>query len=321
MFSRVLFATLALIAAALPAAAQSFPSRPIRIVVSFAPGGQTDLVARVVAEGLSPRLGVPVLVENRPGGGGNIGTDSVARSAPDGHTLSVAAINTFGANPALYRSMPYDPVRDFAHIIHLVSSPNVIVVSAASPYRTLADLLAAARARPGALSYGTAGAGSSLFLFMELLKAQANVDILHVVYRGSSPALADVLSGTLTTVFDSVPSAIGQIRSGQLRALAVSPARRVPVLPDVPTVAEAGVPGFAQESWLGLAAPAATPAPVIARLNAETNAVLADPAVRTRLEGMGTRPVGGTSAEFAAFVASQVATWGEAIRRSGHQPE
>ena len=154
---------------ALPAAAQSYPTRPIRIVVSFPPGGQTDVVARVVAEGLAPRLGTPVVVENRPGAGGNVGTEIVARAPPDGHSLVVAAINNFGSNPALYRTMPYDPVRDFAHIIHLVSSPNVVVVGAASPYRTLAELLAAARARPGALTFGTAGAGSSLFLFMELL--------------------------------------------------------------------------------------------------------------------------------------------------------
>jgi len=318
---RLLTALLLLLGATPPALAQPYPQRPVRIVVAFAPGGQTDVVARTVAEALAPRLGVPVLVENRPGGGGNIGTDAVARSTPDGHTLAVAAINTFGANPALYRSMPYDPVRDFAPIIHMVSSPNVLVVGASSPYRTLAELLAAARARPGALSYGTAGAGSSLFLFMELLKARAGVDILHVVYRGSAPALADVLAGNLTMVFDSVPSAIGQIRSGPLRALGVSPAERVAVLPDVPTIAEAGIPGFAQESWLGLAAPAATPPAVIERLNAEANAILADPAIRARLEGMGTRPVGGTAAAFGAFVAEQVATWGEAVRRSGHQPE
>ncbi len=312
---------LALLLAVPTARAQSYPSRPIRMVVSFPPGGQTDVVARVVAEALAPRMGVPVLVENRPGAAGITGTDFVARSTPDGHTIVVAAINIFGANPALFRSMPYDPVRDFAPIIHLVSSPNVLVVSAASPFRSLPEMLAAARAEPGRLTFGTAGAGSSMFLFMELLKGMAGVDILHVPYRGSAPALTDVIAGNLTMVFDSLPGAIGQLRGGQLRALAVSPAARVEVAPDIPSVAEAGVPGFEQESWLGLAAPVLTPVEIVAQLNAETNAVLREPATRTRLLEMGTRPVGGTMAEFGTFVANQVTTWGEVVRRSGYRPE
>jgi tripartite-type tricarboxylate transporter receptor subunit TctC len=313
---------LALLLLSAPAArAESYPTRPVRMVVSFPPGGQTDVVARVVAEALAPRLGVPVLVENRPGAAGNTGTDQVARSAPDGYTLVVAAINIFGANPSLFRSMPYDPVRDFAPIVHLVSSPNVLVVGANSPYRSLPELLAAARAQPGRLTFGTAGAGSSMFLFLELLKGMAGVDILHVPYRGSALASTDAIAGNVSMVFDSLPGAIGQIRGGQLRALAVSPAARIEVLPNVPTVAEAGVPGFDQESWLGLAAPARTPAAVVERLNAETNGALRDSAVRARLADMGTRPVGGTAAEFGAFVARQVATWREVVQRAGYRPE
>ncbi len=308
----------AVFALAMSVNAQSaYPSKPIRIVVANPPGGQTDVATRLIAQHLGAKLGQNVVVENRPGANSNLGASHVAQSAPDGYTLIVAAINNFGANPALIKNMPFDPVKDFEMIVQTIASTNVLVVNVNSPFNSLQDIIKAAKADPKALSYGSAGAGSSMFLFMEMLKSMTGIQVLHVPYQGSAPADMDVIGGVITMVFDSMPGAWPLVQSKKLKAIAVSSAQRSPAAPHVPTVAESGVPGFEAESWLGFAAPAGTPDAIIQKLNAAVNEVLKMPEVRNRLLEMGTRPVGGTSAEFKAFVEKQVATWKKVMSASG----
>jgi tripartite-type tricarboxylate transporter receptor subunit TctC len=302
-------------------AQSAYPSRPIKIVVANPPGGQTDVVTRLIAQELSPKLGQPVIIENKPGANTNLGTEIVAKSPPDGYTLIVTAINNFGANPALIKNMPFDPVKDFKAIVHTVSSTNVLVVNVDSPFYTLQDIIKAARAKPQSLSYGSAGPGSSMFLFMEMLKSMTRIEILHVPYQGSAKANLDLMGNSISMVFDSMPGAWPLVEGKKLRAIAVSSKQRSPVAPDVPTVAEAGVPGFEAESWLGLAAPAGTPDDIIRKLNIAVNEVLEMPRVREKLLASGTRPVGGTSAQFQAFIENQVATWKKVMADSGVQPQ
>ncbi|MBX3628285.1 MAG: tripartite tricarboxylate transporter substrate binding protein [Rhizobacter sp.] len=294
-----------------------WPSKPIRIVVAYGPGGQTDIVARVIGERLQQRLGQPVLVENRAGGGGNVGTDHVAKSAPDGYTLAMAAISNFGANPALYPKIPYDPLKDFVPVAHAISTSNVLVVHPSFPARTLPELIALAKAKPGALSYASAGAGTSIHLFMEVLKLRAGLDITHIPYRGSAPALQDVVGGQVPMIFDSMPSAFPMVKAGKLRALAVSSGTRSPVAPDVPTVAEQGVANFDLVSWIGFAAPAGTPDPIVQRLNGEINAILRMPEVVARFNELGAQTVGGSTASFDAFIRQEIATWTDVVKKAG----
>jgi tripartite-type tricarboxylate transporter receptor subunit TctC len=314
-----LLATAALVAAG-DASAQQYPTRAIKIVVANPPGGQTDVATRVIAQEMSSILKQPVIIENKPGANTNLGTAWVKTQPADGYTLVVTAINNFGSNPALIKDMPFDPVKDFRMIVHTISSTNVIVVAPDSPYRTLQDILKAAREQPGKLTYGSAGPGSSMFLFMEMLKSMAKVDIMHIPYQGSAKANIDVMGGSITMQFDSMPGAWSLVDGKKLRAIAVSSARRHPIAPDVPTVAESGVPGFEAESWLGLAAPAGTPDEVIQVLNKAANQALQTPAVREKLLAMGTSPVGGTSEEFRQFVEKQVATWKKVMAAVGIQP-
>jgi len=303
------------------AAAQSFPTRPIKVVVANPPGGQTDVATRVIAAEMANILKQPVIIENKPGANSNLGAAWVKSQPADGYTLIVTAINNFGSNPALIKDMPHDPVKDFRMIVHTISSTNVIVVAPESPYRNLQDILKAARAEPGKLTYGSAGAGSSMYLFMEMLKSMAKVDILHVPYQGSAKANIDVMGGQITMQFDSMPGAWSLVEGKKLRAIAVSTDKRHPIAPDVPTVAESGVPGFNAVSWLGLAAPAGTPDEIIQILNKAANQALQTPAVREKLAAMGTTPVGGTSAEFSKFVETQVATWKQVMAAAGVQPK
>jgi tripartite-type tricarboxylate transporter receptor subunit TctC len=303
------------------AAQTAYPTKPIKIVVANPPGGQTDVVTRLIAQELSPKLGQPVIIENKPGANTNLGTEIVAKSAPDGYTLVVTAINNFGANPALIKNMPFDPVKDFRAIVHTVSSTNVLVVNVDSPFHTLQDIINAAKANPKSLSYGSAGPGSSMFLFMEMLKSMAKVEIMHVPYQGSAKANMDLMGNSISMVFDSMPGAWPLVEGKKLRAIAVSSKERSPVAPNVPTVAEAGLPGFEAESWLGLAAPAGTPDEIIQKLNRAVNEVLQMPKVRDKLLASGTRPVGGTSAQFQAFVENQVATWKKVMAATGIQPQ
>lgn len=298
-----------------------YPTRPIRIVVANPPGGQTDVVTRIIAERLGGILGQPVIIENRPGGNTNNGTKFVAQSAPDGYTLVVTAINNFGSNPALIKNMPFDPVKDFRMIVHTVSSTNMLVVNPESKFYKLQDVLDAARAAPGKLTYGSAGLGSSMFLFMEMIKTMGKVDIMNVPYQGSAPADVALMGNVISMVFDSIPGCWSLVQGGKLRAIAVSSAERSPTAPDVPTVAESGLPGFEAESWLGLAVPAGTPIEIIHKLNAAVNQVLEMPQIRERLLKMGTRPVGGSSEQFQAFVTKQVSTWKKVMADAGIQPE
>ncbi len=321
---KVLWAALAALAAgASTALAQSnWPEKPVRIMVPFAPGGQTDIVGRILADKYTQAWGKPVLVENRIGASGSIGSEAVAKSPPDGYMLQIAAINTHGANPALFGSkLPYDPVRDFTPVIWAVASINVLVVNPNSPFRNLGELLAYAKANPGKLTFGTAGSGSSMHLFMEVLKMMTGTDITHVPYKGSAPADQDVMGNQITMVFDSMPGAWPFVQGGKLRALAVSSAKRSPVAPDVPTVAESGVPGYDYVSWLGVVGPAGMPRDLVARINADTNRILQMPDVRERLAKLGTAPVGGTPEEFGAYIRNQVDTWKKVVKASGAKVE
>ena len=308
---------------ALDAAAQAnWPEKPVRIVVAVPPGGQTDIVGRILAEKYSQLWGRPALVENRAGASASIGTEVVAKSPPDGYTLQIAAINSHGANPALFGSkLPYDPVRDFTPIIWAVSSINVLVVNPTSPFRNLRELLDYAKANPGKLTFGTAGSGSSMHLFMEVLKMMAGVDITHVPYKGSAPADQDLMGNQITMVFDSMPGAWPFVQSGRLKALAVSSAKRSPTAPDVPTVAESGVPGYDFVSWLGVVGPAGMSRDLVMKINADTNRILQMPEVRDRLQQLGTAPVGGTPEEFGAYIRNQVATWHKVVKASGAKIE
>jgi tripartite-type tricarboxylate transporter receptor subunit TctC len=302
-------------------AQSDYPSHQIRIIVANPPGGQTDVTTRLIAQKLGAKFGQAVIVENRPGANSNIGARYVAQSPPDGYTLVVAAINNFGSNPALVKDMPFDPVKDFKMIVQTVSSTNVLVVNADSPLHSLQDILRTARANPGKLTYGSAGLGSSMFLFMEMLKSMAKVDILHVPYQGSAMADTAVMGNTISMVFDAMPGCLALVQSGRLRAIVVSSNKREAALPNVPTVAEAGIPGFEAVSWLGLAAPAGTPDAIVQKLNKAVNEVLKMPDVRAGLEKMGTRPVGGSSQEFQTFVTKQVATWKSILANAGIHPQ
>jgi tripartite-type tricarboxylate transporter receptor subunit TctC len=290
-----------------------FPTKPIKIVVANPPGGQTDVATRIIAAEMSTILKQPIIIENKPGANSNLGAEWVRTQPADGYTLIVTAINNFGSNPALLKEMPFDPLRDFRMIVHTISSTNVLVVGPGSKFRSLQEIINDAKANPGKLTYGTAGAGSSMYLFIELLKSMTKVQLLHVPYQGSAKANIDVMSGQIDMQFDSMPGASALIKDGRLRPIAVSSGKRSPVLPDVPTVAEAGVPGFEAESWLGLAAPKGTPDEVIRILNKAANEAMSRPNVRDKLLEMGTRPVGGTPEEFTKFVESQVATWKKVV--------
>jgi tripartite-type tricarboxylate transporter receptor subunit TctC len=318
---RLLLAALATCTLAVAHAQSDYPNKPIKIVVANPPGGQTDVATRVIAQEMSVILKQPIIIENKPGANANLGTEYVSRQPADGYTLIVTAINNFGSNPALVKDMPFDPVKDFRMIVHTISSVNVLVVNPNSQYRTLQDVLNAAKANPGKLNYGSAGAGSSMFLFMELLKSMTKVNIQHVPYQGSARANVDLMGGQIDMQFDSMPGAWSLVESGKLRAIAVSSGKRAPLGPNVPTVAESGVAGFDAESWLGLAAPKGTPDEVIAILNRAANQALQTPKVRDQLLQMGTRPVGGTPEEFTRFVENQVSMWKKVIATNGIEPK
>jgi tripartite-type tricarboxylate transporter receptor subunit TctC len=297
-------------------AQDAYPSRPVRVVVPFAAGGGADAVGRAVADRLSERFGRPFVVDNRPGAAGNIGTEHVARAAPDGYTLLLVGPN-HATNAHLFRQLPFDPVRDFAPISLLTSAPYVLVAHTGLEARSFQDLLALARARPGGLSYGSAGNGTAGHLAMELIKSSTGIDMVHVPYRGSPPLLADLVSGQVAVGFDNVLSSAPLIAAGRLRPLAVSGARRAPALPEVPTLAESGLPGFDVTVWQGLLAPAGTPAPIVARLSAETADALHAPELRARLAVLGVEAIGSSPEVFAHFIREELARWGDAVRRSG----
>ncbi|WP_421988327.1 Bug family tripartite tricarboxylate transporter substrate binding protein [Roseococcus sp.] len=298
------------------AQAQNFPTRPVRIVVPLAPGGSADVLARIVGEQLGTRWGQPVVVENRPGAGGNIGAEAVARSPGDGYTLLLGTLGIHAAS-AIYPRLSYDPARELAPVTVLGELPNVIIVNPSLPARNLRELLELARARPGALSFGSAGNGSSTHLAGEAFLLAARVQIAHVPYRGSGPALNDLVAGNIQVMFENLPTVPPLAQAGSVRPLAVTSGHRSPAMPDVPTAEEAGLPGYVATAWLALAAPASVPAPLLERLNADTRAVLAEPALRERLAGLGITPVGGTVAESRAFFASETEKWNRVIQAAG----
>jgi tripartite-type tricarboxylate transporter receptor subunit TctC len=295
----------------------SWPERAVRLIVPFPPGGSNDIIARFLAEALRDRLGQPFLVENRSGAGGNIGADIVAKATPDGHTLLISAPPAFAINEHLYRSMPFNPERDLSPIALVASVPIVLMVPADSPARSLSDLIAMARREPGRLTFGSSSVGGTNHLAGELLKNLAGIDIIHVPYRGAAPAMTDLIAGRLQLYFDNMPGVLPQVREGRVRALAVAGAERTAALPELPTMAEAGLPGFEASSWFGMAAPAGTPPALIARINAAVLAALADPVLRERLASAGAEPGRLDVQGFTRFVAAERERWGRVVRASG----
>jgi len=312
-----LLVALAMLAVAGTAGAQSFPSKGLRIVVPFAPGGSTDIVARLIADRLAPALGQPVVVENRAGAGGNIGADAVAKSAPDGHTLLMATTGVMAINNALYKSMPYDAATDLVPVIYAASITNVLSVPVDLPAKSVTELVALAKAQPGRLSFASSGAGSSTHLSGELFKSLAGLDLIHVPFKGSGQALIDVVAGRVTMIFDNMPSALPHIKGGKLRALGVTGSKRSGALPEAPTIAEAGVAGYESLSWSGIAVAAGTPREIVARLNREVGAVLARDDMRQKLAEQGAETVGGPPEAFDAHVRGEREKWGRLIRTAG----
>jgi tripartite-type tricarboxylate transporter receptor subunit TctC len=315
MTRRMLGALLAL--PAFGAAAQdNWPTRPVRMIVPFAAGGSTDILARIIAQSIGPRLGQNIVVENRPGGATNVAAEAVVRAAPDGYTLLFGAA-AMATNPSLLPAMPYDLFRDLVPIVLIGRTPLVLTVHPAVPARSVQELLALIRARPDGMAYATGGNGTIPHLATELLRFLADVKLSHIPYRGQATAMPDVLAGRVPIMLESVPPLLTNIRAGELRALAVAEPQRIAVLPDVPTLAESGFPGFSAAAWNAIWAPVGIAPAIVAKVNAETNAAMRDPAVRGRFAELGALPVGGTPAAMEAFLRAEVASWAEVIRRSG----
>ena len=304
-------------ALACAAFAQGYPARPVRVVVGFAPGSATDILARVMAERFTRTLGQPFVVENKPGAGGSVGAEQVKNSPPDGYTLVAAGSGPFGINPAINAKLPYDALRDFELIGNIVLTPQAIVVGVQTPYTSLKDLAAAAKAKPGEIAYASLGAGSTSHLTMEAFLSAAGLKMNHVPFKGSSDAQTQIMSGNVPTMFDTVPGILSQVKAGKLRALGVAIPQRSPYLPDVPTIAEQGYPGFESVGWIGLAAPAKTPVAILDRLNAEIRSMLQDPTVKARIDQLAFTPVGDSRQEFTAFVRGEIAKWSKVAKDSG----
>ncbi len=308
---------------ALPVSAQStWPNRPVKIVVPFAPGGTTDILARAVAPELSRALGQAFIVENRTGAGGNLGADVVAKSAPDGYTILMGTVGTHGINKALYDKMPFDPVKDFAPITLVAGVPNVMIMNTEKArslgINTVADFIRVAKASPGKFNMASSGNGTSIHLAGELFKSMSGTFMLHFPYRGSSPALLDMLAGNMDVMFDNLPSSMPHIRSGKLKALAVTSAQRSAVLPDVPTIEEAGkLKGYEASSWFGLLAPAGTPPDIVNRIQQEVAKSLNTPAIKEKLMAQGAIPGGNTPQEFAKMIDSEIKKWAQVVKASG----
>ena len=304
------------LAAALPALAE-FPDRPIRIIVPYPPGGTSDLLARAVAPRLGERLKQTVVIENRAGAGGVIGSQVVAKSPADGYTLLLGTIASHGILPVLQKPAPYDAVKDFAPVTLVASTPNVLVANPSAPVRNLAELLALARAKPGSVNFGSTSLGGSPHMSGELLKTMAQVDIVHVPYKGGGPMLIDLMGGQIPFGFDNLPSSMNHIRSGKIRALAVTTAKRWPGAPEIPTMAEAGVPGYEASAWFGLLAPANTPKPIVELLQRHVAAILRQPEVEKMLLEQGAEAVGNTPDEFARLIAAELQKWDKVVAATG----
>jgi tripartite-type tricarboxylate transporter receptor subunit TctC len=302
------------------AGAQSYPEKPVRLVVPFAPGGGADLVGRAVATPLAAALGQPVIVENRAGADGQIGASMVAKSPPDGYTLVVGTTGPMVISPAVESKMPYDTLRDFSPITQLVSQPMALVVHPSLPVTNVAQFISLAKARPGQLNYASAGVGNGTHLAAEIFRSLTGVQIVHVPYKGTGPAVTDLIGGHVQVLFSSIPVMLAHINVGKLRALAVGSEKRMPMLPHVPTMAEAGVKGFDASSWYGLFAPAGTPAPVVNRLNAEVVKILRGAEIGSLLLSQGAQPVGSTPEAFGAHIRAELVKWQKAVRAAGVKP-
>ena len=299
------------------AAAQAFPSKPVKLVIPFPPGGSLDNVGRLIAQKLSETWGQQVVIENKPGAGGNIGADAVAKSPPDGYTAVMGALSTHAVNPSLYRTMPYDAAKDFAPISNVAITPNVLIVSVKSPIHTLPELIAYAKANPGKVNFGSGSNGSAGHLAGELFKIDTGTDVMHIPYKGGAPALQALLAGDTQFMFDNLANAMAQVKGGTVRPIAVTTAQRSKLAPDLPTMAEAGMPGFDISTWFGLLAPAGTPPEVIAKWNADVVKVLNSPEVREKMLAQGAEPSPTTPAEFAAFIAKERDKYAKIVKASG----
>lgn len=300
-----------------PAFAQTYPSRPIRIVVPFTPGGSSDVLARAIGLEIGKALNQPVVIDNVPGAGGSLGAERVAHAAPDGYTLLMGHIGTLAVNPSLYPKLGYDAVRSFAPVAWVARVPNVLVVNASVPARNLQELVALAKSRPGQLAYGSGGNGSAAHTTMEFLKLQTGTSFLHIPYRGTAPSVNDLISGQVQVLFTGAPALLAHIRSGRMRALAVSSPKRLALLPDVPTVAESGIAGtkdFEADQWYGLVAPAGTPAEVVSLLNRHVNEALAAPEVRARLAAEGAEATPASPQAFGQLIAREIPRWARVVK-------
>ena len=316
-----ILAAVALMIAAFAAHAQNYPVKPVRLVVPFAPGGSSEIIARSVAQKLSENTGQQFVVENRPGGAGNIAMQEVARAEPDGYTLMLGHVGTLAMNPAMFAKLPYDPNRDFAPVSLIAIVPNIFVVNANLPVKNLKDFIALAQAQPGSINYGSAGNGSAGHLAFEYLKMVTKIELVHVPYKGTGPMLTDLLGGQTQATSAGTPPLLPHIRSGKLRAFAVGTPQRVSSLPDVPTVAEQGYPGFETSQWYGIIVPLRTPDAIVKKLSAEIAKAVKSPEVLARFHDDGTLAVGNTPAEFAEFIRKEQARWGEVVRKSGVKAE
>jgi tripartite-type tricarboxylate transporter receptor subunit TctC len=309
-----------LLAAALTsfhAGALPYPSKPIRFVVPYPVGGPLDTVARLLAQRVSDRIKQPIIIDNKAGAGGNIGADLVAKAPPDGYTLLMGAVATHAINPTLYTSIPYDAGKDFLPVTQIASTPNVLVVNPSLPVHDVREFIAYAKANPGKLNFGSGSTGSAGHLAGELFKSMAGVDMTHVPYKGAAPAMTDLIGGRIDLMFDNLASSLAQVKAGKIRALAVTTAKRTPLAPDLPTIAESGLQGFDINTWFGLFVPAGTPREVVDLLHDEFVRALAEPEVREKMLALGAEPVGSTPAQFAAYIRSESAKYARIIKASG----
>ena len=321
-FSALVFLALFVGGASAVAQVQSYPVKPLRFVVPFPPGGPLDIMARGLGAKLQEAWGQPVVVENKPGAGGGIGADAVAKSPGDGYTLLMGAVSTHAINPWLYANIPYDPAKDFIPVTLVAQVPNILVVNPTLPVKSVKELIAYAKAKPGALSFASGSTGSTGHLAGELFKTMAGVDMVHVPYKGAAPAMFDLLAGQTQLMFDNIANALPQVKAGKLRALAVTTAKRSPAVPDLPTIDEAGLTGFDLTTWFGVFVPAKTPKEVVDKLNGEIVKALSGKELRDRLTAMGTEPPSITTpADFAAFVQRESAKYAQVVKTSGARVE
>ena len=317
MSYRVLIAAAVALATAAPAVAQNYPSRPVRFIVPFAPGGNTDVQGRLIAQKLSEKWGQQVVVDNRAGAGGTLGVEMLAKAPADGYTIALASFGNILVGPSLFPKLAYDPMKDLAPVILVSLPPGLLVVNPALPVKNVGDLIAYGKANPGKLNYGSAGNGTWNHLFAEHFKALAGIQMTHIPYKGANPAVTDVMGGQIQLSFAPFPAAVPQIKSGRLRVLGVTSAQRSPVLPEVPTVAESGLPGYSAASWFAVLGPARMPQPVINIVNRDTNAVLTQPEVKAAFAADGTEPAGGTPEQLRESMRSGIAQWGTLVRDLG----